>query len=171
MQISQRFLLLGLLIYGFIGLYACNKDKTDPNQNNKNPNAQNQWVRCQIDGKSYDAAFPFGYFAQISNSIIITGSTGNTSEEILIIVDKDIKPGTYTEFNTLVKGEAVFMNYSPEFSEDFGDDGPADKGKLVITEHDLIANKITGTFEFDTKPSINAQTTWKITNGSFQIFY
>ena len=162
----KTFFLNTFFLFSFFTLSLFSCSKSDDN----NPSTANTFF-CKIDGVDYNPPNATGLISSISNTLVITGATGSNAEQIQIFVPKDITVGTYTQFYDYNANEFIQMYYSPPTSQDADDDGFANSGQLVITEHDTNAKRIKGTFNFVTNPSINGGAVWNVTEGSFTITY
>ncbi|WP_130735801.1 DUF6252 family protein [Flavobacterium sp. J27] len=148
-----------------LSLFSCSK-----NDDNNPPTSENTFF-CKLDGTAYNPPNATGLISTITNTLVITGSTGSNSQKIQIFLPKDIAVGTYTQFYDYNADEFIQMYYSPPNSNDADDDGFATSGELVITQHDVNNKKIKGTFHFVTDPSINGNNVWNVTEGTFNITY
>jgi len=147
-----------------LSLFSCSKS------DDSSPSTANTFF-CKVDGVDYNPPNATGLISTITNTLVITGSTGSNAQKIQIFLPNDIAVGTYTQFYDYNADEFIQMYYSPPTSQDADDDGFANSGQLVITEHDTNAKRIKGTFNFVTDPSINGSTVWNVTEGSFTITY
>lgn len=147
-----------------ISILSCSKD-------NPNPVAGSNTFFAKIDGVDFNPPHVSGHNISSSNNILFTASTGTDSEQILFTMPNDIPPGTYTEFYNILVYPFIQASYSPPNSQDGDDGGDAATGTVVITEHDVDAKRIKGTFNFVTKPAENSGISWNITAGSFDITY
>ena len=148
-----------------ISCMACKKDKDGGSPQ------QGGTFYCKIDGKEYKPKYVSGVKTDISSTIIVTGSSGNGEETVQFQFRDNISPGTYGQLNDLTASSYIGAFYSPPHSNEATDDGPAETGQVVITEHDTAKKRIKGTFRFKTKASINAGTVWDITDGAFDVTY
>ena len=164
----KTFFLNTFAVFTFfaLSLFSCSKS----DDGNNSPTSGNTFF-CKIDGVAYNPPNATGFVSTITNTLVITGATGSNAEQIQIFVPKDIAVGTYTQFYDYNADEFIQMYYSPPTSQDANDDGFANSGQFVITEHDTNAKRIKGTFNFVTDPSINGSTVWNVTEGSFTITY
>ena len=137
---------------------------------NNNSTSQNVFF-CKVDGVNYSPPHVTGFISTITNTLVLTGSTGTNAEQIQIFLPNDIAVGTYTQFYDFTADEFIQMYYSPPNSQDADDDGFASSGQLVITEHDISGKRIKGTFNFVTDPSVNGSNIWNVSEGSFEIRY
>ncbi|MGC1472052.1 MAG: DUF6252 family protein [Psychroserpens sp.] len=126
---------------------------------------------AKIDGADYNPPSISGFRFESTNSIILTGATGTTEEQIQIFVPDDIAVGTYTSYYDPLNSPFIQAYYQPAGAQDADDTGIADTGSLVITQHDIDAKTIKGTFNFNTEPALSSGTAWTITEGSFEITY
>lgn len=153
-----------------IAVVSFSSMKADSILDSRVQHSQNTFF-CKVDGVSYQPKFVSGIHESLSNVILITGAVGSTNEQVQIQVSHKIAPGTYTDLNNIGAEAFVWMFYSPPFSEDATDDGFAQTGSLTILENNSTTKRIRGTFSFVTKPSINAETVWNISEGSFDLKY
>jgi hypothetical protein len=150
---------------GTISCMACKKEQNDDGT------PRGGTFYCKIDGKEYKPKHVSGFKEGISSTIVVTGSSGNGEETVQFQCRDNISPGTYSQLNDMTASSYIGAFYSPPHSNEATDDGPAETGQVVITEHDTAKKRIKGTFRFKTKASINAGTVWDITDGAFDVTY
>lgn len=155
-----------LVVAIVVAFASCSSD-----DNNDNGGGSSDQFFCKVNGADYRPSFVSAFKGGITNTIIITGATGTNEQQVQFQLPGNIATGTYSEFNDISANVFVGAFYSPPTSQDAGDDGFAESGQLIITEHNVAAKRIKGTFSFVTRPSINAGTVWTISEGTFNVVY
>lgn len=149
-----------------VAFASCSSDN-----NNDNGGGSSDQFFCKIDGVDYRPPFVSAFKEGLSGRIIITGATGSNEQQVQFQLPDNVATGTYSEFNNISADVFIAVFYSPPTSQDAADDGFAESGQLIITEHNVAAKRIKGTFRFVTRPSINAGTVWEISEGTFNVVY
>ncbi len=121
------------------------------------PVTPNESLKVDIDGTTFTASSVSA--TNLMGKIIISGSDADYSTIVGITIPEDIEAGTYgfdmTYIGQYTTGTSSLM---------------ANSGELIITNHDLTANKIEGTFNFEALNFITSETV-SLTNGTFSVSY
>lgn len=96
-------------------------------------------------------------------STIGISATKNNLQTIGLNLDANMKPGEY-ELSTFSIPSGL---YSKSFSESFA----SEKGKVIITTHDVANKRIIGTFEFTASSFLMPDEKFEVTEGSFDVTY
>lgn len=118
-------------------------------------------LKAAVNGKSYNAVHVTGFISTIPNTLLLTGAMG-TGEDIQLILPKEVTPGTYKFEDLLVQGK---------YQENEEHAGFATRGTVTITTHDVGNKHIEGAFYFTTKPILQGNPSFDITEGNFKITY
>lgn len=157
-----------MLLFSLMPFVSCSKSSA--NGAGGDSQGANKFF-CKINGVNYNPPHVTGLLMSTPNTILLTAATGSNAEQIQLFFPIDIAPGTYTQLNNFMAPVVIQTSYSPPHSEDVADDGLAETGQVIITEHNISTKRIKGTFQYVTKPSINEGKVWNISEGSFDIIY
>lgn len=135
-----------------------------------NPAAANDSFFAKVDGVDFQETLLYASDTQTAGSITITASENASFPSIGLEFPSDITPGTYP-FSGYLGSYRGLYNLGTNFDQMFYAEGAS--GDLVITNHDVAARLVEGTFSFTAVPVDNTQTTptYAITEGAFSVSY
>jgi hypothetical protein len=116
-------------------------------------------LKAEVNGNPYEAVHVSGFISPVSQTLLITGAMG-TGEDIQLFLPKDIASGTY-DFTT-IQGKY-------QQNDELG--GFAVRGDVTIITHDTTRKNIKGSFYFTTKPILEGNPSFDVTEGRFDITY
>ena len=144
-----------------ISLLSSNSCKQQEQEQKQSIRVSTNSLKAAVNGKSYNAIHVTGFISTIPNTLLLTGAMG-TGEDIQLILPQEVTPGTYKFEDLLVQGK---------YQENEELAGFATRGSVTITTHDIGNKHIEGTFYFTTKPILQGNPSFDITEGNFKITY
>ncbi|WP_299211983.1 DUF6252 family protein [uncultured Dokdonia sp.] len=155
MKIIKFSGILFLFILPILMMSSCGQQETKQ----KSSQTLTNTLKAKINGKPYDAVHVSGFIPPNLNTLLLTGAMG-TGEDIQLFLPKDIASGTYD-----------FLKVQGKYQENDEQSGFAKSGALTITSHNTTRKNIKGTFYFTTKPLIEGDPSFNVTEGIFDITY
>lgn len=155
MKIIKFTNILFLCILPILMMSSCGQKEAKQNPSQALTNS----LTAKVNGKPYDAIHVSGFIPPALNTLLLTGAMG-TGEDIQLLLPKDITAGTYD-----------MLTVQAKYQENDEQSGLASKGALTITSHNTVSKNIKGSFYFTTKPLLQGDPSFDVTEGSFDITY
>ena len=155
MKIIKFTHILFLCLLPILMMSSCGQQDTKPKASQTLTNS----LKAQINGKPYEAVHVSGFITPGLHTLLLTGAMG-TGEDIQLFLPEDIAAGTY-DFTTI----------QGKYQENEEESGFAVSGALTIASHNTTSKNIKGTFYFTTKPLLEGNPSFDVTEGSFDISY
>jgi hypothetical protein len=120
---------------------------------------------AKVDGDVYDDISLFSNLITIGNTELISiNANKSLSETITINLDANITSGIY-DFGSFITQSYPTGQYS------VGGTTYQASGKITILNHDVVAKKISGSFNFNANDLTDNTTVFSISEGSFNVSY
>lgn len=154
MKIIQYTRILAFILPILI-MSSCGQQETTQKVSQTTTNS----LTAEVNGKPYEAIHVSGFISPVTKTLLLTGAMG-TGEDIQLFLPKNITSGTY-DFTTI----------QGKYQENDEQSGFAVRGTLTIASHNTTRKNIKGSFYFTTKPLLEGNPSFDITEGSFDITY